>query len=61
MKTAIIKNETLVKIFEKALVDYQEKLEKNPTSTFYKELVKNTKEYLQEFNKSSSYEDSKQT
>jgi len=48
MKTAIIKTETLINIFKKALKEYEEKVKEQPTSTFYIGLVKNTTEYIKE-------------
>ncbi len=38
----------LIETFERALERYKKELEKNPDSTFYKGLVKETEEYLKE-------------
>lgn len=48
MKTAVVKTETVINIFKKALVEYQEKLKENPRSTFYKVLIKNTREFIKD-------------
>lgn len=37
-----------IKSFEKILERYKSKLEKEPNSVFYKGLVKNTEEYINE-------------
>lgn len=38
----------MIKIYEKSLKRYKLELEKNPESTFYQRLVKNTEEYIKE-------------
>jgi len=60
MKTAVIETETVISIFEKALGEYEEKVKQQPTSTFYKGLVKNTEEFITEL-KSKKDENNKQT
>ena len=37
-----------IQSFETLLKDYEENLQRNPDNTFYKGLVKNTREYLEE-------------
>jgi hypothetical protein len=46
MKTAIVQTDIVIAIFKKALGEYQEKVKEQPTSTFYKILVKNTEEFI---------------
>lgn len=46
MKTAVVQTDIVIGIFEKALGEYQEKVKEQPTSTFYKGLVKNTEEFI---------------
>ena len=41
-------NKELIKQFEEMLTHYKELLEKDPDSTFYRGLVKNTEEYINE-------------
>jgi hypothetical protein len=41
------KKNTLLEIWENALESYKRQLEKNPDSTFYKGIVKNTEEFIQ--------------
>jgi hypothetical protein len=38
--------ETIIQMFEKSLERYKIELKKNPESTFYKGIVKNTEEYI---------------
>ena len=37
-----------IEMLEETLESYEQKLKANPDSTFYKGLVKNTKEYIEE-------------
>lgn len=47
------KKNTLLEIWENALDSYKKELEKNPDSTFYKGLVKNTEELIQKIIKNN--------